>query len=70
MTRLLALVGFAAFLVCSVYLVLTGTTWGNYDTFALFAGGGATATQLTNKFINSKYNTHSGEYFPPKQEPK
>ena len=59
-TRLLALIGFTAFLLGSAYLIYKGTTWGNYETFATFTGGGGIASQVANKFINSKYNTPLG----------
>lgn len=57
LTRLMAVISFAAFLIGSLYLLIKGTTWGNYETFATFTGGGGAVTQIANKFINGKYNT-------------
>ena len=61
-TRLISAIFVIAFLAVSVYLVLTHTYWQNYDTFASLTGGGGGATQLVNKFINSKYNSVQGGY--------
>lgn len=63
LTRSLAVVGFLAFLVGSFYLMYRGTSWGNYETFATMTGGGGLASQIANKFINSKYNSEAGK--PP-----
>ena len=63
LTRVLAATGFAAFLVGSFVLLIKGTRWDNYETFATWTGGGGAATQLANKFINSKYNSNPGEGF-------
>lgn len=63
LTRVLALAGFAAFLVGSFVLLWKGTRWDNYETFATFAGGGGAATQLANKFLNNKYNSNPGESY-------
>lgn len=61
-TRLISAIFVIAFLAVSTYLVLTHTYWQNYDTFASLTGGGGGATQLVNKFINSKYNSVQGGY--------
>lgn len=63
LTRSLAVAGFLAFLAGSFYLIWKGSTWGNYETFATMTGGGGMATQIANKFINSKYNSEAGR--PP-----
>lgn len=63
LTRSLAIAGFLAFLLGSFYLMWKGSTWGNYETFATMTGGGGMATQIANKFINSKYNSGAGK--PP-----
>lgn len=60
LTRLLPVLGYITFLLVSIYLAMTGKTWGNYGEFSL-ATGGAILVQLGNKFINSKYNTPAGE---------
>lgn len=62
LTRVIAVAGWLAFLSVSIYLVYTKTNWGNYDTFAFITGGGGAATQIGNKFINSKYNSLPGTY--------
>ena len=61
-TRLISVIFVLAFLGVSFYLVLTHQYWQNYDTFASLTGGGGGATQLVNKFINSKYNSIPGGY--------
>lgn len=61
-TRVISAIFVIAFLGVSIYLVLTHTYWQNYDTFASLTGGGGGATQLVNKFINSKYNSMPGGY--------
>lgn len=61
-TRLISVIFVLAFLGVSFYLVLAHQYWQNYDTFASLTGGGGGATQLVNKFINSKYNSVQGGY--------
>lgn len=61
LTRSLAVAGFLAFLAGSFYLMWKGATWGNYETFATMTGGGGLASQIANKFINSKYNSEPGK---------
>ena len=61
LTRSLAVAGFLAFLAGSFYLMWRGATWGNYETFATMTGGGGLASQIANKFINSKYNSAPGQ---------
>ena len=63
LTRSLAVAGFLAFLIGSFVLIVKNQTWGNYETFATMTGGGGMATQIANKFINSKYNSEEGK--PP-----
>lgn len=65
LTRILAVISFTAFLLGSFYLLFRGITWGNYETFAMFTGGGGAATQVINKFINGKYNTPPHESGKP-----
>ncbi len=62
LTRVLAVVGWAAFLIVSFYLVYERIAWANYDTFATLTGGGGGAIQVVNKLINSKYNSAPGGY--------
>lgn len=68
LTRVLAVVGWAAFLSVSFYLVYTAQSWGNYDTFATLTGGGGGAIQVANKLINSKFNSLPGGYSQIKKE--
>lgn len=68
LTRVLAVIGWLAFLVGSFYLMHQNTTWGNYDTFATMTAGGGTVTSVGNKFLNSKYNTAYGSYEEKKNE--
>nr|DAT35698.1 MAG TPA: Protein of unknown function (DUF2644) [Caudoviricetes sp.] len=46
----------------TLYLVATGHNWQHYETLASLTGGGSAATQIANKFINSKYNSEVGSY--------
>lgn len=70
LTRIFAVIGYISFMIASGYLIYNGKTWGNYDTFAALTGGGGAATQIANKFINSKYNTANGEAGKPIKEVK
>ena len=45
-TRLVSLTLIVVFLIASFYLILRGSTWGNYDSFATFCGGGGAATRV------------------------
>ena len=65
LTRLLAFASFTLFTVVSLYLMYNNISWSGYDTFSNVTGIGGLATQLVNKFINSKYNTPSGEAGKP-----
>ncbi len=69
LTRVASVILILAFLLGSFYLMIKGTTWGNYDAFATFCGGGGAASQVVNKFINSRFNTPAGSWGPgPKKE--
>ena len=61
LTRLISVTRFAAFLIGTAYLMYKGLNWSGYDTFASLTGGGGAATQVVNKFINSKWNSNQGE---------
>ena len=65
LTRILALSSYLLFVVVTLFLVLVGHSWQHYDTFAALTAGGGLVTQATNKLINSKYNSATGE-FPQK----
>ena len=69
LTRSLVVAGFLAFLLGSFYLMWRGSSWGNYETFATMTGGGGLASQLANKFINSKYNSSEGEPYNKEAKP-
>lgn len=62
LTRVLAISGWLAFLIVSFILVYKGVSWQNYETFSTMTAGGGAATQVANKFINSKYNSPAGGY--------
>ena len=62
LTRLLSVSSWLLFAGVSLYLVLTNNVWNEYATFATLTGGGGAATQLVNKFTNSKYNTAPGSF--------
>lgn len=68
LTRVIAVIGWLAFLAVSAYLVYTHQKWDNYDTFASLTGGGGAATQVVNKLINSKFNSLPGGYSQIKKE--
>ena len=62
LTRVLAVACFMLFSVVSIYLVVSGVSWGNYETFATLTGGGGAVTQIANKMINSKMNSLPGSF--------
>lgn len=68
LTRVIALLSFILFAIVSLYLVVKGQSWGNYDTFAMIAGGGGAVTQVANKYVNGKYNTMPHSYMTAEQE--
>ncbi len=57
LTRLIAITSWAAFLGVSFYLSARGIAWQHYESFAMLTAGGGALTQLTNKFLNKKYDT-------------
>lgn len=59
-TRFVSALLIILFIAVTLYLVITHNTWGNYSEFATLTAGGGAATQLGNKFINSKYNSPVG----------
>lgn len=62
LTRVISASGYLLFAFVSIYLVLHQQKWDNYETFAIFSGGGGAATQVANKFVNGKYNSVRGGY--------
>lgn len=62
LTRVLSCVYFLLFAAVSAYLAVTGKTWTGYEVFAAFAGGAGVAGQVSNKYINSRFNTMPGGY--------
>lgn len=70
LSRYIAVILIITFILVSLYLVITKYSWGNYDTFAFATVLGGTGTQMTNKFINSKYNTKNGEVGKPINRPE
>ena len=65
LTRVQSAIGFIAFIIGSGYLLYNNIEWGNYDTIAMVTGGSSVASQIANKYINSKYNTKQGESGKP-----
>ena len=63
LTRIISIVSIIQFMYGSFYLLLSGQTWAHYESFASFTAGGGLATQVANKFVNSKYNSNTGEPF-------
>ena len=64
LTRVLPTLGYITFIFISVYLALTGKTWGHYAEFSAVTGG-SVIVQMYNKWVNSKYNTAPGEAGKP-----
>lgn len=62
LTRVLTALYFVLFAGVTIYLVLMDQVWSCYDVFATLAGGAGVAGQVSNKFINSKYNTAPGSF--------
>ena len=62
LTRVLSCAYFVAFVALSAYLAVADRTWSGYEVFAAFAGGAGVAGQVTNKYINSRYNTMPGGF--------
>lgn len=62
LTRVLAFLGYVLFAIGSFYLMFNNYHWDGYEIFAIYTGGGGTALQFANKFINSKYNSTLGSY--------
>lgn len=53
------------FVIVTLFLVISNHSWSNYSDFAYVTIVGGVGTQMTNKFINSKYNTKLGEAGKP-----
>lgn len=62
LTRVLTALYFMLFAGVTIYLVLMDQVWSCYDVFATLAGGAGVAGQVTNKYINSRYNTMPGGF--------
>lgn len=62
LTRVLTALYFMLFAGVTIYLVLMNQVWSCYDVFATLAGGAGVAGQVTNKYINSRYNTMPGGF--------
>lgn len=62
LTRVLTALYFVLFAGVTIYLVLMDQVWSCYDVFATLAGGAGVAGQVTNKYINSRYNTMPGGF--------
>ena len=54
LTRALSVFSFISFVLASVYLMVSHTTWMHYETFAAITGGGGLGGQVANKFMNNK----------------
>lgn len=55
LSKVLSTIGYMTFIVLSIYLALTGKTWGNYGEFAM-AAGGSILVRFADKFLNKKYS--------------
>lgn len=62
LSKILTFLYFLLFAGVSIYLAAYNISWSSYEVFALIAGGGGTAAQISHKFINSKYNTAPGSF--------
>lgn len=70
LSRIMVALYFVLFAGVSIYLVVMAEHWASYETFATFAGGAGVAGQISNKFINSKYNTAAGSFESKPAEPR
>lgn len=61
LTRFIVALNYLLFIIGTAYLIVSGQTWGNYDTFCVVTATGGAATQIANKFLNSKYNSEPGK---------
>lgn len=59
LVRVLPTIGYLVFLLVSIYFAIKGTL--DYGTFAATTGGSGAIAIITNKAINSKWNTPQGE---------
>ena len=56
LSKILSTIGYATFILLSIYLALSGKTWGNYGEFAL-AAGGSIICRFADKWLNVKRET-------------
>ena len=61
LTRVLAVTSYLLFAAGTAYLLIRGMQWAHYSEFATLTGGGGLATQISNKLLNSKYNSPPGQ---------
>lgn len=54
LTSTMAVAAFLLFVAVTLFLVLTGQTWGNYEVFASVTCGGGLLAQVSGKYINTK----------------
>lgn len=61
LTRHLSIVSYGLFVLVTLYLVANNQTWGHYETFTFITAGGGLGMQLSNKLIDSKFNSEIGQ---------
>jgi len=59
--HIIALAGYAAFLIASGFLMYHNMQWADYTTFASLTAGGGTLSVVGNKLINSICNSAPGQ---------
>ncbi|MEI6287737.1 MAG: hypothetical protein WCP79_14630 [Bacillota bacterium] len=62
-THLIAVTGYIAYLIVSIYLCTTGSTFQYYSEFAALTAGSGTLAALGGRYIDSALNSPKGE--PP-----
>lgn len=62
LAKMTACWGYFVYTWTSIYLMVTGQTWGHYTEFSTYMAGTSTLILTGNKFINSKYNTVQGGF--------
>ena len=60
-THLIAVTGYLAYLVVSIYLCTTGDTFQYYSEFAALTAGSGTIAALGGRYIDSALNSPKGE---------
>ncbi|MFA6075266.1 MAG: hypothetical protein WCV63_03395 [Negativicutes bacterium] len=60
-TKLIAIVGYIAYLAVSIYLCITGGNFQYYSEFAALTAGSGTLAAIGGRYIDSALNSPRGE---------